>query len=185
MKRVALYTKSRLLHRRISLILKGIAEVDMTEGGTERGYSVTLVDRESFPEMEAGVSLPHEIRDGALVNLPISHSAIIALVDEIGGNERSLILLDETRSCAVSGRTVKLTEVEYKLLARLEQSGGFVSREELLRSVWDGKKDIGVVNVYVHYLREKLETSGEKIIISSRKEGYKIDEKYKGRTANC
>jgi DNA-binding response OmpR family regulator len=34
-----------------------------------------------------------------------------------------------------------------------------------------------VLNVYVHYLREKLE-DGKKIIISSRKLGYKIDERY-------
>ena len=38
--------------------------------------------------------------------------------------------------------------------------------------------DEGVLNVYVHYLREKLERGGEKIIISSRGLGYKIDEKY-------
>ena len=34
------------------------------------------------------------------------------------------------------------------------------------------------MNVYIHYLREKLEADGEKIILSSRSHGYKIDEKY-------
>ena len=34
------------------------------------------------------------------------------------------------------------------------------------------------MNVYVHYLREKLEYNGEKVIISSRKNGYKIDERF-------
>ena len=40
--------------------------------------------------------------------------------------------------------------------------------------------DEKTVNVYIHYLREKLESGGEKIIISSRNMGYKIDSKYLG-----
>ena len=55
--------------------------------------------------------------------------------------------------------------------------GEFVSREEILHSVWSGDADPGIINVYVHYLREKLE-DGEKIIVSSRKNGYKIDGRY-------
>ena len=62
-------------------------------------------------------------------------------------------------------------------LPRIEAQGGFVSREEILREIWDNCADAGVINVYVHYLREKIE-HGEKIIISSRNNGYKIDEKY-------
>ena len=53
-------------------------------------------------------------------------------------------------------------------------------REEILSTVWGGEADSGVINVYIHYLREKLEVCGEKIILSSRKCGYKIDEKYLG-----
>jgi DNA-binding response OmpR family regulator len=60
----------------------------------------------------------------------------------------------------------------------IEASGDFISREELIRRVWGEGADGGVLNVYVHYLREKLEKQGEKIIISSRKNGYKIDGKY-------
>jgi DNA-binding response OmpR family regulator len=41
-----------------------------------------------------------------------------------------------------------------------------------------GDKGEGLINVYVHYLREKLEVGGEKIINSSRKNGYAIDEKF-------
>jgi len=52
------------------------------------------------------------------------------------------------------------------------------SREELLSRVWGNDTDPGVLNVYVHYLREKLERGGEKIILSSRKCGYRISEKY-------
>ena len=47
-----------------------------------------------------------------------------------------------------------------------------------MKTVWGDGADGGVLNVYIHYLREKLEAGGEKIILSSRKQGYKIVEKY-------
>ena len=79
-------------------------------------------------------------------------------------------------------KKISLTEVEGKLLVELLKAEEFVSRNSLLKSVWGANNDSGVINVYIHYLREKLEKSGEKIIISSRKYGYKISEKYKGQT---
>lgn len=84
--------------------------------------------------------------------------------------------------CAVlDGRTVRLTEVEFALLKAIySREGGYVGREELLREVWGGNADGGVINVYVHYLREKLEVGGERVILASRGEGYKINEKLLG-----
>lgn len=181
MKKVLLLTKNPLLHRRVSLILSGAASVFMKTDEDSHGFSLVLVDRESFPNVGGGTSLPHEIRNGKPFNLPILHEALIALFDGMAEDERSLVLDKEEKTATVSGRTVKLTEVEYKLLSELMSHDSFTSREDLLLSVWEGKKDIGVVNVYVHYLREKLEAGGEKIIISSRGGGYKIDEKYKRR----
>ena len=65
------------------------------------------------------------------------------------------------------------------------RKGEFVSRDEILALVWNGKADKGILNVYVHYLREKLEKNGEKIILSSRNYGYKINEKYLGGIKNA
>ena len=56
--------------------------------------------------------------------------------------------------------------------------GEFVSKNDLLHSVWDEQTDPGVVNVYIHYLRGKREAEGEKVIFSSRLHGYKIDERF-------
>ena len=71
-----------------------------------------------------------------------------------------------------------MTELEAALLALLiSADGDFVSREEILKRVWQNDADPGIINVYIHYLREKIER-GEKIILSSRKRGYGIDEKY-------
>jgi DNA-binding response OmpR family regulator len=90
-----------------------------------------------------------------------------------------LILTKDTRTVQLGDRSVKLTEVEFRLLSVLASAGAgeYVSRERLIREVWGEGVDGGVVNVYIHYLREKLEKDGERIIISSRREGYKINER--------
>jgi two-component system OmpR family response regulator len=84
--------------------------------------------------------------------------------------------------CAIlKGERIPLTELEYSLLSILVGAKGeYVGREKLLLSVWGKDVAEGILNVYVHYLREKLEKGGEKIIVSSRKQGYKISERYKG-----
>ena len=88
-------------------------------------------------------------------------------------------MANDKRCAYLFGEEIRLTEVEYKLLGKLLSTcPEFVSREELLATVWGGECDTGVVNVYIYYLRQKLEKSGNKVIISSRSYGYKIDEKY-------
>jgi len=88
-------------------------------------------------------------------------------------------LINESRSVKLFGEVIRLTEVEFRLLSALASApvGEFVSRERLINEVWGGESDCGVVNVYIHYLRTKLEHRGEKVIISSRREGYKLDER--------
>lgn len=61
-------------------------------------------------------------------------------------------------------REISLTAREFALLDRLMQSAGSaVSRATLLRDVWSLQIDPGtkVVEVYVRYLRSKLDTPGE------------------------
>ena len=69
--------------------------------------------------------------------------------------------------------------MEYKLLDVILSADGYVSKDAILRTVWGNGYDEGVVNVYIYYLRRKLEKDGRRVIISSRNEGYKIDEKYR------
>ena len=97
-----------------------------------------------------------------------------------------LVLSDDTRSIRLYGSKIKLTEVEYALLhALVKAEGAFISREELRRRVWGEESSEGLLNVYIHYLREKLERGGEKVILSSRKSGYAIADKFTGRTEEC
>ena len=78
----------------------------------------------------------------------------------------------------IGERELKLTDLEEALFMKLYSARGeFVCRAELFSVFADGSSE-SMRNVYIHYLREKLERDGARVIISSRKHGYKIDEKY-------
>lgn len=67
------------------------------------------------------------------------------------------------RRVDVDGTTVQLTKREFDLLAALAENRGIVlSRETLLESVWgyDFETETNVVDVFVSYLRRKLEFGG-------------------------
>lgn len=93
----------------------------------------------------------------------------------------SRLTVASNEKCAVlDGKKVKLTSHEYSLLSLLiSKAGDYARREEIAECVFGGASD-GLINIYVHYLREKLESGSEKIIISSRSQGYRINKKYLG-----
>jgi DNA-binding response OmpR family regulator len=82
------------------------------------------------------------------------------------------------RSVVRAGDPVQLTNKEFALLECLLMSRGrCVSRAELLEQVWEMNPDAGtnVVDVYVNYLRRKLNDAGEHPIIQTvRGQGYSI-----------
>ena len=73
-------------------------------------------------------------------------------------------------------RQVALTAREYALLLLLiEHRGQVLSREQILRQVWHDQRGAAsnVIEVYVRYLRQKLEQEGEKRLIHTvRGQGY-------------
>ncbi len=130
------------------------------------------------------------------ITLSKSKAADIALPFEIGAldgyfkkndKEAPILYFDrENEKITFRGEAIHLTGFEKRLFLALYNAGGkFVSREELLKTVWENEADIGIVNVYVYYVRKKLEKSGERVIIAARKEGYKIDDKFLGGQASC
>ena len=74
------------------------------------------------------------------------------------------IQLDSRRRALVRGdRSVPLTQREFQLLSELAaRQGEVVTRSQLLRAVWGSELDANanVVDVYVGYLRSKLERLG-------------------------
>jgi two-component system, OmpR family, response regulator PrrA len=74
----------------------------------------------------------------------------------------------ERRSVRRGGRAVELTRREFELLEELARHRGVVlSRRQLLERVWgyDFEVDGNVVDVFVGYLRRKLEANGEPRIV--------------------
>ena len=180
-KRVGVITHDTMLYNKIRLILRSEAEVIlMSEGEAPEGFDLIITDSEDIaPDGVRSVT----VGDGKDVPSTFRYEDILALVNETDRSATSGISLSESTSQAfLFGQAIKLTKVEYRLLERLLETQGFVSREDLLRDVWGDECDEGIITVYVHYLRRKIEKNGERIIIASRNEGYKIDEKYRRKS---
>ena len=98
-----------------------------------------------------------------------------------------LILNPSTRLVKRGARPVGLTAREYQLLLLLmERKGTVVSRELILRQVWNDDQNSSsfssstsnVIEVYVRYLRQKLEEGGERRLIHTiRGQGYCLSER--------
>ena len=94
-----------------------------------------------------------------------------------------LVLNPRTRQVKRGARPVGLTAREYQLLLLLlERKGTVVSRELILRQVWNDEQasnsSSNVIEVYVRYLRQKLEEGGERRLIHTiRGQGYCLSER--------
>jgi DNA-binding response OmpR family regulator len=82
------------------------------------------------------------------------------------------------RTCTRDGVDRKLTPREFALLEHLMRQGDFVSsKNQLLDDVWgpDFVGDPNIVEVYVRYLRKKLDKNGEQSLIETiRGIGYRV-----------
>lgn len=92
------------------------------------------------------------------------------------------LVLDPKRiTVSRGGKSVELTPQEFKLLKYLMQNKGRVlSRDMILSKVWAFESEVQtrVVDVYVGYLREKIDNGHKKkLIYTVRGFGYKIDDK--------
>jgi DNA-binding response OmpR family regulator len=92
-----------------------------------------------------------------------------------------LVVNPSTRQVKRGPRPVGLTAREYQLLLLLlERKGTVVSRDLILRQVWndDQATTSNVIEVYVRYLRQKLEEGGERRLIHTiRGQGYCLSER--------
>jgi len=83
-----------------------------------------------------------------------------------------------TRKTHRGQREIKLSPKEFDLLALLmRHAGNTVPRQELLRECWgqEGGGDSNLVDVYVNYLRKKVDfPQDEKLIYTIRGEGYRL-----------
>lgn len=78
---------------------------------------------------------------------------------------------DKTKTVLRSGLNISLTSTEYRLLLMFLRNRGIVlSRMDILEEVWGVDFDMGtnVVDVYVNYLRRKLERHNSSRLIQTR-----------------
>ena len=181
-KTVGVYTENEYLFRKIALELSEVAKTVLLNRESDTTCDSYLVDADNpaFSDIK-GIRMK---REGGDISIPFRIGSLASYFK----NEKGAFVeaIASSKSARVGQRTVKLTELEYSLFELLiSGKGAYVSRDEILETVWNSKADKGIINVYIHYLREKLEADGEKIILSSRNYGYKINEKYLGGDADA
>ncbi len=106
-------------------------------------------------------------------------AALVRRTGERGERRAGPIRLDQAgREASIGERALRLTRTEFDLLWRLAASPGHVvSREMLTRSIWgDSLPDSSrSLDVYVSYLRRKLEGGGEpRIVHTERGVGFRL-----------
>lgn len=101
----------------------------------------------------------------------------------IDGNKKTIADLElnsDTHEVKRAGKTIILSPTEFKLLDYLmENKGKVLSREMILSKIWMSSPDIETraVDVYVGYLRKKIDSSApKKLIHSIRGFGYVLKE---------
>jgi len=91
---------------------------------------------------------------------------------------KNMIIYPDRYEVTVKGEKVELTHKEYELLKYLvENKRNVLSRDQILQTVWgyDYIGDTNVVDVYISYLRSKIDDKfGEKYIYTTRGVGYAI-----------
>ena len=158
---VAVYTDDSFLFTKIKLSAPD--GITVLRGGEGVRATLTLIDADTAkrattnaPEdKDTEVVTMSRTLGAADLTIPFSIDTVTDLLKK-QSRPRPLLRLDESQKIAyLHDEPIKLTEVERALLSLLIQSRGeYVTRDEILKTVWGGEADSGVINVYVHYLRE-------------------------------
>ena len=113
---------------------------------------------------------------------PFPITTLRELLSSGGVARPSLTLLPDGETVRLGSTLIPLSPTEYACLATLQAAGGApVSREALYHAVWGGgvcREEL--VNLYIHYLRRKLESDGRRRIFSLRGQGYLLKEEGEG-----
>jgi len=98
-------------------------------------------------------------------------------VRETVSADKRIVLRREDTSMQVGKTVIRFTEREFRLLELLaERAETVVSRETILAEAWEGaESNSNAVDVYIGYLRRKLEPSlGKGVIVAVRGAGYQF-----------
>jgi two-component system copper resistance phosphate regulon response regulator CusR len=141
------------------LLLSALDSTEMKINGLDSGGDDYLTKPFEFVELLARVRAL--ARRNRLPDVPENSKIILAdlLVDTLG----KIVYRGEEK--------IELTPKEYNLLLFLLQNKGMVvNKEEIVKHVWEIDFDTGtnVVEVYINYLRNKIDKKHEKKLIHNR-----------------
>lgn len=172
----------------VDVMLPGVDGIRLTTSLRDRGISTPVLMLTARDTVDDRVSGLRSGADDYLVK-PFAFAELLARIDALGRRagmgafrpstpltHGSVSLDPRGRRVMVGGAEVSLTAKEFDLLACLMQHAGRVlSRAELKELVWDFSFDAQtkVVDLYVHYLRQKLGEDGD-IIQTVRGVGYSV-----------
>ena len=116
-------------------------------------------------------------------SLPVLYAKVMAMTGRLRGGAESEILVRgdvavnvRTHSVRIGGETCQLAPKEYELLVLfLENPNRIFTRDQLLIRLWgyDFEGSGNVVDVYMNYVRKKIEANGQrKLIHTVRGIGY-------------
>jgi two-component system OmpR family response regulator len=155
------------------------------EGAGPRVPIIFLTARDATQDKVEGLRLGSD----DYVTKPFSIEELIERVKAVlrrssgaGPSERKLIYEDleideETRDVWRAGRYIELTPTEYRLLHYLLVNARRVlTREQILEHVWDYTfaGNASVLETYISYLRQKIDTGGPPLIHTVRGVGYSL-----------
>ena len=180
---IGVIAEENILPRKIELLLGAAYTVIRTKDGEESQCHL-LIRANYGGRIPVSITLSRNERNLTLP-YPFSYDELREKIRAMASGETAvrqrLLIESDGRHVILDGEKIRLTESEHKLLSLIAAGDGeLVSREELTLGTFGEGADGGILNVYIHYLREKLEGRGERIILSSRRGGYRIDKKYLG-----
>ena len=180
-KRIGISTKNEVLYEKLRLLTRHVCEVVRVKTKEDAALlSLVFVDTDTSNPIVGVRCITMSSNGECDLKLPFRHEDVLSLISESDRESEYIELSEDGKHVYFCNEAIKLTDIEFKLISTLMESDGmFVSRDTLLNKIWGEGVDSGVVNVYIHYLRQKLEKGGHKVILSSRKEGYGIDKKYR------
>jgi two-component system KDP operon response regulator KdpE len=116
----------------------------------------------------------------ARMSVALRHSAAQAAVNPTSVIEHGDFRIDiAEREVHLAGKPVRLTPIEFKLLATLaKHAGKVVTQRQLLNDVWgpEYNEEAQYLRVYMGYLRKKLEpdATSPKLILTEHRVGYRL-----------
>ncbi len=133
--------------------------------------TVIIGDKASRPKSRA-VYFPRPVDLSALRSVALT----LADADEAPASPGEYVADPTARSVSLGGMTVHLTALEFRLFMLLNSRiGEAVSREDIRRALQNGDSGSNMPDVYICYLRKKLESiTGSGALISLRGKGYML-----------